>query len=283
MYKDTFEFCTKGEIKNLLLSGEKLVYADNGIDEFVVRYNDLPDFIVDMSRSMGNRCELKVYKYPAESMTPILTTMGEFLDRCDPDVRKDIIDRLVAVQTTEDTKSYRIINEYDLEVVKEDIDKNISVKILNLWLSDYGDIRCNASISVKGKEKANIITSFERDYYPDWKNSQDDYKEEIKDEWEKYLHLPKISKCSKLMQEIYDNVCESEATMCHITNDDWKELYADRFTNKDITKLKEEVKKYKLDDVITFDDREYKIIGWGNLETSFNDDRKLERNKEMER
>lgn len=85
------------------------------------------------------------------------------------------------------------------------------------------------------------------------------------------------------MQEIYDNVCESEATMCHITNDDWKELYADRFTNKDITKLKEEVKKYKLDDVITFDDREYKIIGWGNLETSFNDDRKLERNKEMER
>ncbi|MBR1936747.1 MAG: hypothetical protein IJ842_03530 [Bacilli bacterium] len=283
MYKDTFEFCTKGEIKNLLLSGEKLVYADNGIDEFVVRYNDLPDFIVDMSRSMGNRCELKVYKYPAESMTPILTTIGEFLDRCDHDVRADIIDRLVAVQTEVDTKSYRIINEYDLEVVKEDIDKNISVKILNLWLSDYGDIRCNASISVNGKEKANIITSFERDYYPDWKNSQNDYKEEIKDEWEKYLHLPKISKCSKLMQEIYDNVCESEATMCHITNDDWKELYADRFTNKDITKLKEEVKKYKLDDVITFDDREYKIIGWGNLETSFNDDRKLERNKEMER
>lgn len=283
MYKDTFEFCTKGEIKNLLLSGERLVYADNGIDEFIVKYNDLPDFIVDMSRSMGNRCELKVYKYPAESMTPILTTMGEFLDRCDPDVRKDIIDRLVAVQTTEDTKSYRIINEYDLEVVKEDIEKNISVKILNLWLSDYGDIRCNASISVNGKEKANFITSFERDYYPDWKNSQNDYKEEIKDEWEKYLHLPKISKCSKLMQEIYDNVCESEATMCHITNDDWKELYADRFTNKDITKLKEEVKKYKLDDVITFDDAEYKIIGWGNLETSFNDDRKLERNKEMER
>ena len=128
MYKDTFEFCTKGEIKNLLLSGEKLVYADNGIDEFVVRYNDLPDFIVDMSRSMGNRCELKVYKYPAESMTPILTTMGEFLDRCDPDVRKDIIDRLVAVQTTEDTKSYRIINEYDLEVVKEDIDKIYQLK-----------------------------------------------------------------------------------------------------------------------------------------------------------
>ena len=35
-------------------------------------------------------------------------------------------------------------------------DKNISVKILNLWLSDYGDIRCNASISLNGKEKSNF-------------------------------------------------------------------------------------------------------------------------------
>lgn len=283
MYNNVFEFCTRGEIKNLLLSGEKLVYVDNGIDEFVVKYNDLPDFIVDICENMKHQCQLKVYKYPAETMTPILTTIGWFLDKCDPDVRADIIDRLVAVQTTEDTKSYRIINEYDLEVVKEDIDKNISVNILNLWLSDYGDIRCNASISIYGKERANFITSFERDYYPDWKNSQEDYKNEIKDEWERYLHLPKLSKCSKLMQEIYDNVCESEATMCHITNEDWKEFYADRFSNKDIEKLKGEVKKYHLDDVITFNDAEYKIIGWGNLETSFNDDRKLERNKDMER
>ena len=278
-----FQFYTKNEIKNILLSGEKLVYADNGIDEVVVKYNDLPDFIVDMAMNMGHDCEIKVYKYPSESMTPILTTRGWFLDRCDPDARADIIDRLVTVQTEVDTKSYKIINEYDLELAKEELDKGVSVKILHLWLSDYGDIRCNASISINGKEKANFITSFDRDYYPDWKNCQNDYKEEIKDEWEKYLHLPKLSKCSKLMQEIYDNVCQSEATMCHITNEDWQELYADRFSKKDIEKLKEEVKKYKLDDVITFDDSEYKIVGWGNLETSFNDDRKLARNRDMER
>lgn len=281
--KKEFQFYTKNEVKNILLSDEKLVYVDNGIDEVVVKYNDLPDFIVDMAMNMEHDCEMKVYKYPAESMTPILTTRGWFLDRCDPNVRADIIDRLVAVQTEVDTKNYKIINEYDLELAKEELDKGISVKILNLWLSDYGDIRCNASISINGKEKANFITSFDRDYYPDWKNSQNDYKEEIKDEWEKYLHLPKLSKCSKLMQEIYDNVCQSEATMCHITNEDWKEQYADRFSNKDIEKLKDEVEKYKLDDVITFDDSEYKIVGWGNLETCFNDDRKLARNKDMER
>lgn len=283
MYEKEFIFFTKGEIRNLLLSGEKLVYADNGYDEFVVRYADLPDFIVDMSRSMGNNCNLKVYKFPTESMTPILTTIGEFLDKCDPDVRKDIIDRLIAVQTTEDTKNYKIINEYDLETVQEDLRKNMSVKVLNVWLSDFDDVRCNASISVNGKEKANIIASFDRSDYQDWKNCQNEYKEEILDEWEKYIHLPKISKCSKLLQEIYDNVCESDATMCHIDFDDWKKDYAERYTDKDFQKLKEEVKKYKLEDVITFNDGEYKIVGWGNLETSFNDDRKLERNREMER
>lgn len=302
MSKKEFEFCTKGEIKNLLLSNERLVYVDNGLDEVVVKFDDLPDFIVDMSRSIGHRCQLKVYKYPAETMTPILTTMGEFLDRCDPDVRAEIIDRLTAVQTIEKTKNYRIIDEYSLETVQEEIRDNMTVKILNLWLSDFDNIRCNAIISVNGKEKANIITSFDRDYFPDWKNSQNEYKEEIKDEWEKYLHLPKISKCSKLLQEIYDNVCESDASMCHIDINDWKESYADRYTDKDLDTLYSEIKKYKLEDVLELNEKkyllkdgysteeelkdykpEYKIVGYGDLETSFNDDRKLERNKDKER
>ena len=54
MSEKKFEFYNKNEIKKLLLNEEKLVYADNGIDEVVVRYKDLPDFIVDMSRSMGS-------------------------------------------------------------------------------------------------------------------------------------------------------------------------------------------------------------------------------------
>ena len=160
---------------------------------------------------------------------------------------------------------------------------NISIKIRDMWLSDYGDIRCNASIFINNKEKANIIASFDRETYPDWKNSQKEFKEEIIDNLDLYLTLPKISKCSNLLKEIYDTVCESDATMCHITNEDWQEFYADRYTNKDINSLKEEVKKYKLDDVITFDDAEYKIIGWGNLETSFNDDRQFVKDKERER
>ncbi len=161
--------------------------------------------------------------------------------------------------------------------------KNVSIKINDMWLTDFDDIRCNASIFINNQEKANITASFDKEVYPDWENSQKEIKQNIKDNVDLYLSLPKISKCSSLLREIYDIVCESDATMCHISYEFWQEFYANKYTNEDIKTLKEEIKKYKLDNVITFDDEGYKIIGWGNLETSFNDDRHLAKNKERER
>ena len=303
MNEKTFEFYDKNEIKKLLLSGERLVFADNGIDEVVVRYKDLPDFIVDMSRSMEHDCNLKVYNYPAVSMTPILTTIGEFLDRCDKDVRADIIERLIEVQTGADTKNYKIIDESLLEAAYEEIGRNAKVKILNVWKhDDYDMISCNAVLSINGKDRCNIIDSFAIDDVPNWKNSPDEIKKLISMNWEKYINLPKISKCSKLLQEIYDTVCESDASMCHIDFNDWEEQYADRYTKKDLDVLYEEIKKYKLEDVVELNDMEYllkdgystkeelkdykpeyRIVGYGDLENCFNDDRNLNRSRDYER
>ena len=50
-----------------------------------------------------------------------------------------------------------------------------------------------------------------------------------------------------------------------------------------IEKLKEEIKKYNLEDVITLNNYEYKVIGWGDLETRFNDDRNIEKNKNKDK
>ena len=302
MSEKKFEFYNKNEIKKLLLNGEKLVYADNGIDEVVVRYKDLPDFIVDMSRRMGHNCNLKVYKYPIENMTPILTTIGEFLDKCDKDVRTDIIERLIKVQTEEDTKSYKIIDENELEEVKDEIKNRIKIKLLNVWKSDFDDIRCNATISINGKEKSNVIARFNLYEIDDLQHPNDEIKNLIKDEWEKYVYLPKISKCSKLLQEIYDTVCNSDSKMCHIDFNDWKEQYADRYTKEDLDTLYDEIKKYKLEDIVDLNDMEYllkdgystkeelkdykpeyKIVGYGDLETCFNDDRNLSRSRDYER
>ena len=108
------------EIKQLLNSNERLVYIDDGMEEIVARYEDLPDIIVDINEKMGHTENLKVYNYgDMISLNPILTTIGYFLDKCDPNVRKDIIDRLVGLQQGEiEVKDYKVIDEDMLDDVK---------------------------------------------------------------------------------------------------------------------------------------------------------------------
>ena len=116
------------EIKQLLNNNEKLVYIDNGIEEFVARYEDLPDIIVDVNEKLGHNQNLKVYNYGDEmyGLTPIITTIGYFLDRCDPNVRKDIIDRLIGLQQGEiEIKDYKVINEDMLDDVRSSIEEEM--------------------------------------------------------------------------------------------------------------------------------------------------------------
>lgn len=99
------------EIKKLLDSKTKMVYVDTGFEEIVVRYEDLPDVIVDINDKLGTT-DLSVYDNGSETMIPILTTFGPFLNKCEPNVRKDIIDRLTSLQLGEvDIKNYKVINE----------------------------------------------------------------------------------------------------------------------------------------------------------------------------
>ena len=88
------------------------------------------------------------------------------------------------------------------------------------------------------------------------------------------FNLPKVSELSPLLKYVYDFVCESESNMCHIDYNDWEELKEDYdFLEEDINTLNNEIKKYNLEDLITVDDGEYKICGYGCLQTMFNDDR----------
>lgn len=164
------------------------------------------------------------------------------------------------------------------------------VKILQSWESTFDDFRCEALLYQGEKKLADVIVKQNEDtIYKLLETNDNSYIKEndiqkyfisyIYDNFDNYLELPKISECSKLLHEIYNSVCESESSMCHISDEDWKENYSD-YTEKDINILKEEVKKYGLDNIISFDDSNYKIIGFGNLETMFNDDRKINFDKE---
>ncbi len=167
---------------------------------------------------------------------------------------------------------------------------NNNIKILGTWVTDYDDMRCNAILMQDNKEVANIIASYDEcdlRYSIENKDSKmtetfikKAFQTLIYDDFKSYLELPKISDCSKLLQEIYDNVCESDATMCHISDEDWNDYYSDNYSDNDIEVLKEEIKKYGLSEVIGIGDDDYKIVGYGDLETRFNDDRKLELSNE---
>lgn len=172
--------------------------------------------------------------------------------------------------------------------------KLLSVKVDSFWKSDYEDIRGYVRISKGNKDYGYCTVSFDEEEFEklSGKNKEESFTEkEMKDiieilvarNFDNYIKLPKISECSKLLQSIYDDVCTSDSSMCHITEDDWQEFYEDEYTDKDVKILKVEVKKYNLEDVITFGDCEYKIIGWSDLETRFIDDRMLNLENDMEK
>ena len=153
-------------------------------------------------------------------------------------------------------------------------------KLLNYW-NDQDDLYVNYTVeNLETNEIANCI---------DYHNTSDigcDYNTESEEVIENHLYrlieknnglefnMPKVSELSPLLKYVYDRVCESESNMCHIDYNEWEELKEDYdFLDEDINALKDEVKKYNLDDLITVDDGEYMICGYGCLQTMFNDDR----------
>lgn len=123
--QEILKFYNKDEIKQLLNSNERLVFIDNGTEEIVAKYDDLPDVIVDVNEKLGHTENLRVYDFKQPNLEkPLLTTIGYFLDKCDPEVRADIIDRLVALQQGEvEVKDYKVINEDMLDEIENEFEE----------------------------------------------------------------------------------------------------------------------------------------------------------------
>lgn len=170
--------------------------------------------------------------------------------------------------------------------------KEYSVDVQSVWKTDYDDFRCLAELKKGQIELGNIIASYDENTIRNLTNNLNGNLEEkelknamavlVANDFDKYSNLPKISNCSKLLIDIYDNVVSSDASMCHIDNEDWKYYLEEGYTEKDILDLAKEIKKNNLEDVIEIDNGEYKIIGYSDLETKFIDDREISSNKEIE-
>lgn len=114
-------FYDEEEIKELIKSKAELYYVDDGVDEAIIKFEDIPDFIVDYNRNFDMR-NLKFFRVGKGVYEPDITTMGEYLDRINPDLRERMIDRLVALQTNEaEIRKYKIIDE--------DVYANVEIKM----------------------------------------------------------------------------------------------------------------------------------------------------------
>ena len=104
-------FYSEDEIKKLIKANAELYYVDDGVDEAIIKFEDIPDFIIDYNRNLEIR-DLKFFKVGKDVYEPDITTYGEFLNTIKEDLRERIIDRLIALQTNEASiNKYKIIDE----------------------------------------------------------------------------------------------------------------------------------------------------------------------------
>lgn len=110
------KFYAEDEIEKLIkeIETERLVFIDDGIDEVIGRFRDLPDIIVDLNRKFGSK-DLKIRNFIEPEEEPIIETFGMFLHKISPDDREQIIDRLNQLQQNEiDVADYKLIDIEDL-------------------------------------------------------------------------------------------------------------------------------------------------------------------------
>lgn len=105
-------FYTQGEIRELLESKQKLVFVKTRENEVIARYEDIPDVIIDFFNKFVHT---DMIFYDFETAEELLTTFGPFLQKCKPEVREDIIERLEKLQKHEtEVKDYKVISEEDM-------------------------------------------------------------------------------------------------------------------------------------------------------------------------
>lgn len=114
---------SEDEIRELIKNKAELYYVDDGIDEAIIKFEDIPDFIVEYNRKIGMR-DLKFFRVGKDVYEPDITTCGEFLDRIKPELRERLIDRLVALQTNElEPKKFKLIDEDIHEYVENKLEQ----------------------------------------------------------------------------------------------------------------------------------------------------------------
>ena len=117
MKKINYKFYTREEMAEIGKNkGFLFIETSNG-DDFIISKEDLVDFIVQEARRCGHSVDMEVYVPNADIDKPILTTYGWYLNKANPVLRSEIIDRLVKMQTNKAVP--RDVKIFDNEIFSE--------------------------------------------------------------------------------------------------------------------------------------------------------------------
>lgn len=98
MKNKNYKQYTKKEMIKIIQENKTVYVETSKGNHYIINRKDIADFIVLEAEKAGHRIEIQVYLPNQEE--PAITTCGWFLDKCNSEIREEIINRLVMLQTT---------------------------------------------------------------------------------------------------------------------------------------------------------------------------------------
>ena len=115
-----YEKYTKNELLEILKKDGILFVETNLGDKYIINKNDLSDFIILEDQRTGHTAEISFFMPGITGA--VITTYGWFLNRANPLLREEIIDRLVLLQTTDEEP--RNVKIFDTDTFTNMLDNN---------------------------------------------------------------------------------------------------------------------------------------------------------------
>lgn len=94
-----FEKYTRKEMSNIA-KNKGFVFVETSLgDNYIIKKDDICDFIMQESERQGHSVNMKMYVPNPDIEKPFLSTVGCFLDKINNNYRKEIIEKLIKLQT----------------------------------------------------------------------------------------------------------------------------------------------------------------------------------------
>ena len=119
---DTYRKYTKNELLEILKKDGILFVKTNLGNKCIIKKHDLADFIILEAQRTGHAVEMSFFMPGISGV--VMSTYGWFLNKANPVLREEIIDRLVLLQTTE--KKPKKVKIFDTDIFdNNEIDNDI--------------------------------------------------------------------------------------------------------------------------------------------------------------